>query len=277
MYLMPKQRRSTVLNIAHRGARSLAPENTLAAARKALDCGADMWELDVGMTADGVLILIHDDTLRRTSNVSEIFPERAPWPVHHFTLAEIRRLDFGSWFSDQDPFGQIAAGQVLPADLDSYIGEIAPTLEEALAFTRDNNWQVNVEIKDLSRRPGDAVVVEKVVALVEEMEMTDRVLISSFNFSYLKRVKAANPNLAMAALVGQVFSEPLKLLHRLEAQAYHPHVTAITVEAIADLRAEGFGVSVWTVNDEETMCSLIEAKASGIITDFPQMLRSLLG
>ena len=273
---MLKKSRSKVLNIAHRGARSLAPENTLAAARKALDCGADMWELDVGMTADGVLILIHDDTLTRTSNASEIFPERAPWDAYQFTLAEIRRLDFGSWFNDEDPFGQIAAGQVLPADLDSFIGEIAPTLEEALAFTRDHDWRVNVEIKDLSRRPGDADVVEKVVALVEEMSMTDRVLISSFNFSYLERVKAANPNLATAALVRQAPSEPLKLLHRLEAQAYHPHVTAITTEAIVDFRTEGFEVSVWTVNDEETMRSLIEAKASGIITDFPQMLRSLL-
>ena len=76
---MLKESRSKMLNIAHRGARSLAPENTLAAARKALGCGADMWELDVGMTADGVLILIHDNTLTRTSNVLEIFPERTPW------------------------------------------------------------------------------------------------------------------------------------------------------------------------------------------------------
>ena len=185
-------------------------------------------------------------------------------------------IDFGSWFNDEDPFGQVAAGQVLPADLDSFVGEIAPTLEEALAFTRDHDWRVNVEIKDLSRRPGDADVVEKVAALVEEMGVTDRVLVSSFNFNYLERVKAANPNLPTAALVRQAPSEPLKLLHRLEAQAYHPHVTAITTEAIVNFRTEGFEVSVWTVNDKETMCSLIEAKASGIITDFPQMLRPLL-
>ena len=103
------------LNIAHRGARSLAPENTLAAAQKGLDTGADMWELDVGMTADGALFLIHDDTLERTSNAAQVFPQRAPWRVHEFTFDEIRQLDFGSWFVEQDPFGQIAAGKHFPA------------------------------------------------------------------------------------------------------------------------------------------------------------------
>ena len=100
------------LNIAHRGNRSLAPENTLAAARKGLAAGADMWELDVAMSADGIPYLIHDDTLERTSNVAEIFPERGPWPTHAFTLAELRQLDFGTWFNATDPFGQIDAGHV---------------------------------------------------------------------------------------------------------------------------------------------------------------------
>ena len=93
------------LNIAHRGARSIAPENTLAAALKALQSGADLWELDVVMTADGEPVVIHDKDLSRTSNVESVFPSRRPWLVHEFSLEEIRRLDFGSWFKAMDPFG----------------------------------------------------------------------------------------------------------------------------------------------------------------------------
>ena len=100
-----------VLNIAHAGARSLAPENTLAAARKALEVGADLWETDVAVTSDGELILFHDDSLARTTNAPVRFPDRSPWTFTTFTLAEIRSLDAGSWFVETDPFGQIAAGR----------------------------------------------------------------------------------------------------------------------------------------------------------------------
>ena len=156
------------LNIAHRGARSLAPENTLAAARKGREIGADLWELDVAVTADGELVVLHDDTLDRTSNVAEIFPDRRKNLVYSFSMAELRRLDFGSWFVKTDPFKQIAAGAVSQAEQDKYKGEPIPTLREALVFTRDNHWRVNIEIKDASKtRAADAVIVEKTVALVK--------------------------------------------------------------------------------------------------------------
>jgi glycerophosphoryl diester phosphodiesterase len=265
-----------VLNIAHRGARSLAPENTLAAAEKALACGADMWELDVGLTADGVPFLIHDDTLERTSNAKTVFPGRQPWRAADFTLAEIRQLDFGSWFNQQDPFGQIAAGQISPADLKRYRGEPAPTLAEALAFSRMHNWQVNIEIKDLSGTSGEAEVVEKVVTLIEELEMIERVLISSFNHRYLAQVKTANPRLATAALVDWPVPDPVALLQSLQAQTYHPQAQNVRSECIANLRGYGFAVNVWTVNEKGEMRQLIEAGVSGLITDFPQRLRQLL-
>ena len=193
--------RGQTLNIAHRGARSLAPENTLAAARKALEIGADLWELDVAVTADGELVVLHDDTLERTSNAQQVFPDRRPWAAYTFTLAELRTLDFGSWFNEKDPFKQIAAGAVTAEMQQSYVGEPIPTLREALIFTRDNHWRVNVEIKDATGTPGDRDVVEKVVALIDELEMVDRVLISSFNHEYLRRVKKANASITTAALV----------------------------------------------------------------------------
>ncbi len=170
---------SKPLNIAHRGARSLAPENTLAAARKGLEIGADLWELDVAVTADGELVVIHDDTLERTSNAAQVYPDRRPWLVNTFSLAELRKLDFGSWFNQTDPFKQIAAGAVTQEMQQRYVGEPIPTLREALVFTRDNHWRVNVEIKDATSTPGDQAVAEKVVALIEELGMVNQVLISS--------------------------------------------------------------------------------------------------
>jgi glycerophosphoryl diester phosphodiesterase len=253
----------------------LAPENTLAAARKALALGADLWELDVAMSADGVLFVVHDDTLVRTSNVKAVFPDRNPWSNHLFTWAEIQQLDFGSWFVATDPFKQIAAGQVSQAEQESYRGAKAPTLRQALAFTKDNNWRVNVEIKDLTAAPGDATVVEKVVALIDELGMADRVLISSFNHSYIQRVKQANPKIATAALVDKADPDPVALLKRLNAQAYNPKVGQISPAEIGKVRDAGYDVYIWTVNDEATMKQLIAARVSGIFTDFPQLLKPL--
>ncbi len=264
------------LNIAHRGARSLAPENTLAAARKGLALGADLWELDVALTADGVPFVVHDDTLARTSNVKAVFPDRKPFTNYLFTLDEVRRLDFGSWFVATDPFKQIAAGQVSQAEQESYRGEKAPTLREALAFTKDHNWRVNVEIKDLTSAPGDATVVEVVVALIDELGMADRVLISSFNHAYIQRAKQANPKIATAAVVDKADPDPVALLKRLNAQAYNPKAGQISPAEIGKVRDAGYDVYPWTVNDEATMKQLIAARVSGIFTDFPQLLKPLV-
>jgi len=235
-----------------------------------------MWELDVGMTADGELLVIHDNTLTRTSNVKKVFPKRRPWSLHEFTLEEIRRLDFGTWFIDEDPFGQIVAGAVSPAEAERYRGETAPTLRQALGFTRDHNWRVNVEIKNLRGTPGDSQVVPKVVALLEELHMVDRVVVSSFNHRYLKDVRERNPRIVTGALVSKSHPGPESLLHELGAQAYHPSVNAIRRREITRLRKEGFQVNVWTVNDPGVMRSLIRVGASGIFTDYPQLLRPLL-
>ena len=261
--------------IAHRGARSLAPENTLSAAQKALQAGADMWELDVTMTADGELIVLHDDTLNRTSNAPEMFPDRGPWKAHTFQLSEIRQLDAGSWFVAQDPFGQIAAGEVSTADQQNYTGEKIPTLEESLFFTRQNDWQVNVEIKDLGRRPGSEVIVERVAELVRSLGMQEQVLISSFNHHYLLRSKAAAPQLRTAALVLLPVPLVARHLRRIAAQAYHPRLGAVSEARVRSLQEQGFAVNVWTVNAENDLLRMIDFGVDGVITDFPQRLHAL--
>jgi glycerophosphoryl diester phosphodiesterase len=267
---------SSTLTIAHRGARSLAPENTLAAARRALEIGAEMWEVDVQMSADGKLFLTHDDTFCRTSDVETLFPDRSPWNVQTFRADEIRRLDCGSWFCVDDPFGQVALGEVTPEEVEAFRGEPIPTLREALAFTRDNDWLINVELKDHSGTPGDGSVVEQAVALVEEVGVVGRVLLSSFNHSYLERVRAINPGIATGALVLEPVPDPVQLLRALDASAYHPWSQIVVGDDVARLRQAGYDVFVWTVNHVSEMQSLIRMGVTGIFTDFPQVLKTLL-
>ena len=263
-------------NIAHRGARSLAPENTLLAAYKALEVGADGWELDVALTADGELVVIHDDTPLRTSDVAAVFPERASWKVNQFTLPELRLLDFGSWYVRTDPFNQITAGNISDADLETFRHARIPTLKEALEFTKQNNWLVNVELKDQTGKSGELDFVERAVALIAESAMQDHVLISSFNHSYLKRAKKVDRSIDTAALVGEPATDPVALLFELGARAYHPSVKASNRPHFDGLRKAGKDINVWTVNDEPTMRRMLDIGATGLITDFPQRLHSVL-
>ncbi len=267
---------SRPLNIAHRGARSLAPENTLAAALKAYQVGADMWELDVAVTADEQLVVLHDDTLERTSNAAQVYPDRRPWAVSAFTLDELHRLDFGSWFNQTDPFKQIAAGAVSEQDRQSYVGEKIPTLREALTFTRDHHWKVNVEIKDASGLPGDAFVVQKTVSLIQELQMEDNVIVSSFNHAYLGQVRQLDPKMKTAVLVSGRESDPAALLARYDAQGFNPNVKNTSPKQIAELAQAGGEAYVWTVNDASDIRDLAQAGATGIITDFPQQFEQAL-
>ena len=115
--------------IAHRGARSIAPENTLAAVKKAFETGADLWETDVNITGDGQLVLFHDKHLLRCTNAVSRFPSRPSYLLRDFSLEEILSLDAGSYFVDTDPFAQISKGSVTKETADSFKNEGVPTLE----------------------------------------------------------------------------------------------------------------------------------------------------
>lgn len=269
---------SPPLVIAHRGASSLAPENTLAAARKALEIGADLWELDVSVTADGELVLMHDNTLERTSNVKEVFPDREPWQVWDFTLTEIQTLDCGSWFNEKDPFKQIKAGNVSETDQQSYVGELAPTLRQALEFTLDNHWRVNVELKKQPTEELDRIIVEKVVALIEELGMDDgrQVVVSSFRHDYLRAVKDLNPRIPTQAITSKIIRDLPAYLAELNTDTCNPKVTAWNYKRLGEMRAQGIAFNVWTVDDELTMKALINTGVNGIVTNYPQTLILLL-
>jgi glycerophosphoryl diester phosphodiesterase len=228
------------------------------------------------MTRHKNLIVIHDDTLDRTSNAEALFPDRKPWLVKDFTLEEIQKLDFGSWFNEADPFGQIAAGNVSTEDQKSYVGERAPTLREALEFTKKNQWTVNVEIKVIPSLVKEIEMMEKIVDLIEELKMEEEVIVSSFHHRYIKWAKKLNGTIATGVLVNEPLADSVKYLDMIGADAYHPKASAINLEEIGFLRDQGFGVNVWTVNDEKLMMKLIDAGVSGIITDFPEKLQTIL-
>lgn len=270
---MPNLFNPKPLCIAHRGASSLAPENTLAAARKALEIGADMWELDVSVTADGELVVLHDDSLVRTTNAPLLFPDRAPWLISTFTLAEVGQLDAGSWFVESDPFGTIAAGAVSPAEQTVLRGEPVSTLRDALLLTRERNWQVNIEIKALTPPLTHFPIVEAVIRLIESLELNEQVLLSSFVHAYMQQAKALNPTIAVAALLDEGEAWPANLT----VDAFHPHHTAVEPDRTQALRRAGIGVNPWTVNEPAEMERLIAAGVTGMFSDFPQVLKQVIG
>ncbi|MCB0078235.1 MAG: hypothetical protein KDD73_12545 [Anaerolineales bacterium] len=259
------------VNIAHRGARSLAPENTLLAGELGLAHGADIWEVDVAMSMDGIPYLLHDDTLARTTDVALRYPDRAPWQSGEFSWAELQQLDAGSWFLQQDPFKQIKVGKVDRALQRRIAGEALPTLRDALSFTRDANWWINVELKDLRGTIGDSTIVATAWRLVQQMGMEERVIFSSFNHDYLRALRSYSSRLSLGALVSIASNDPVALLAELDAQAYHPPLYDLpTVEQVDALHQADKQVFVWTVNDVGSARLVLKRGVDGLFTDFPQ-------
>lgn len=266
-----------VLNIAHRGARSLAPENTLQAARKALDSFADMWETDLAVSADEALILFHDDALTRTTDVRTVFPDRAPWNVTGFSLAELQKLDCGTWFLETDPFDQIRAGRVSKEEQAAYRYTRIPTLEDALIFTREASWRINVELKGLASPMESFPVVERVLALVDRLKLASKHLVlSSFNHDWLRKIKDLRPDIEVQALIGRSMVKPLDW-GDLEFKTYNARYTLVDHRIIGKLAEKGVAVNLWPVNAERDIQRFIAAGAAGIMTDFPQRLARITG
>ena len=268
-------RTGMVLNIAHRGARSLAPENTLLAARRAFECGADLWEADLAVSRDEALFLFHDDCLGRTTDVGACYPDRKDEPYTAFALEELRRLDAGSWFIDHDPFEQIAAGVVGPDDLHACRQAVIPTLEEALVYTRDTGWQINLELKKLPPPLTAFPVVERVLAMIGRVGLPmERIILSSFNHAWLDEARTRRPDIRVQALVGYEKSGPL-VWGDMHFDTYNVRSTLISAEKVRERVASGLVINLFTVNEENRMRQFTAAGAAGLITDFPQRLAPL--
>lgn len=233
---------------AHRGFSGIAPENTISAFEKALAAQADGIELDVHLSRDGQLVVIHDETVDRTTNGTG-------W-IKDLTLAELKQLDNGSWFGKD------------------YENEAIPTLAEVLERVADSDLIVNIELKNtIIPYPN---LEQKVIGEVERFQMGDRVILSSFRHDSLQEVKKINPSMQVGALYTCGMVDPWVYARYLGVDAIHPHYLAATAEVIAGCHHHGIKVHPYTVNEEKELKRLIRAGADAIITNFPDRLRQLL-
>lgn len=242
----------TNLIAAHRGARSIAPENTLIALKKSLG-RCDFIEIDVQLSRDSAVIVMHDDTLERTTNVAEIerFKSLKPYRVCDFKLSELSELDYGSWF-----YG------------DEKHQEPLLTLSGAIEFVKKNGMLLNVEIKDMSAAFSDEEAVEAVVKEIKESSAQELVLISSFRHEYLKIIKEKLPDMPTAALVeGKHPQRVLEYLKELRVDAYNLNDELVDKQTIKMLREAGFFVGVYTVNDLERAKELFGMGVNCIFSD----------
>ncbi|MFI7033758.1 glycerophosphodiester phosphodiesterase [Microbispora rosea] len=253
--VVPATAASAPLVVAHRGASAYAPENTVAAFELARDRGADMFELDVQETEDHRLVLMHDTTLGRTTDVEEVFPGRASWRIGEFTLAEIRRLDAGSWFSRK------------------YAGEAVPTLGEALRAMRDSGLGLLLEIKEPRLYPGIEVRVAEEIG--RDPAWRGRIVVQSFDWNSMRRFHGLMPRVPIG-LLGTPRVAELPGLARFADQINPPYadVTAEYVRRVHRLRMK---VLAWTVDDPAAVRRLIGAGVDGVITNKPDVVRELAG
>lgn len=230
----------------HRGASGYAPENTLPSFRLAMEMGADGFELDVHLSKDGHLVVIHDESVDRTTNGTGL--------VRDLTLAELKALD---------------ASNGMPA----YAGTKIPTLSEVYDLIRDTHHVVNVEIKsDQNFYPQ---IEEKCLALAKEKGVEDRILYSSFNHHALLRIQALDPNAKLGILFADILVRPWEYAKSLHVDFLHPARMNLYVPGFAEgTREAGLGINLWTVNDEETMLECLKCDA-GIITNYPDIAVTL--
>jgi glycerophosphoryl diester phosphodiesterase len=258
------------LIIAHRGYRACYPENTMLAFDRSLG-RCDMIELDVRLSADGRVVVMHDELLDRTSDALKQVPDKGgSLHVRDWPQAQLRRLDAGSWFVDADPFKTLASGLVGSEQLLPLMPQRIPTLDEVLVWCRDKNLPLNIELKDLGNERDNTLLAGEVISRIRQTRTVDLILLSSFNHQLLAHCHRMAPEIARAALQSEI--HPPALLSTLQALgvcAYHPE-DAITDHALVrSLSLIGIAVNVFTVNDPQRCRQLHEFGVTGIITDYP--------
>lgn len=236
------------MNLAHRGARTVAPENTLAAFTKAQELGADGIELDVFLCASGEIVVTHDDDL----SIWTI----AKGKISTSPLTLLKELDFGSHFSPQ------------------FAGEKIPTLQEVIDSLSEAMF-INIEVKTLSLKPIAEVLA--ISELISKNNLYNRVLVSSFNPLVLHHLKKIAPSVSkgllfefrLPAYLRSVGSTILKL------QALHPNNKLVDEKFMLKAKQSNYLVNVWTVNEMDEMKRLIHLGVDSIITDYPDRLKQL--
>ena len=236
-----------MLVIGHRGAMGHAPENTMVSFRMGYEMGSDVIELDIHMNRDGELIVMHDGDVGRTTDGSG--------HIKDMTLQEIRSLDAGSHFGTE------------------FRGARVPILQEVLAWARDK-VPLAVEVKG---DPQPSVgIEEKLVELLREQEMLDRVMVISFHHSSVKRVKELEPSAATGVLFTGQLVKSVEAARAALADSVRPSWKYWSADLVKEVHDAGLTASTWTVNDEETMEYLVGLGIDSIGTNYPDRLRGVL-
>jgi glycerophosphoryl diester phosphodiesterase len=235
-----------VFIIGHRGASGHAPENTLAAFKKAVALGATFIETDLQLSRDARFVAIHDDTLDRTTN--------GHGKVHDQTLAALRRFDAGSWFGSD------------------YAGERIPTLEEILEFSKKNDIVFYLELKPSGSWGGEHALIG---ALRESGEVA-RVVVISFDSTILAGLRKIEPTLMTGVLYDGQLADPLKTAVDVGGRQLVVRGDLITPAMIVEARKRDLQVVCWTVNHPAHIRLLIAAGVDGIMSDYPDRLVAAL-
>jgi glycerophosphoryl diester phosphodiesterase len=287
----------------HRGARGLAPENTLAGFARALEIGVTTLEMDVAVTADGVVVVSHDPALNpditRGPDGQFIAPPGAP--IRSLTLDQLRRYDVGR-IRPGSRYAALYPEQV-PVD-----GERIPTLAEVLALTHRLGAEAvrfNIETKVFPDRPGLTVAPEemaaRLVAVLDEAGVVSRAIVQSFDWRVLAWFQANRPDVTLAWLTSAhggadtvsprggrpspwlAGHDPAahggsvpRMVHAAGGRLWSPDHRSLREDEVAEARALGLTVIPWTVNDPTAMDRLIAWGVDGIITDYPDRLRAVL-
>lgn len=231
--------------IAHRGASSYAPENTFAAFDLALRLGVRHIELDVEVTRDGHIVVIHDDTVDRTTDGSGL--------VTSHTLEALLALDAGSWFGAQ------------------FAGERIPVFDEVLRRYK-GRLHIHTEIKGRS-----TYLSQRTADLVRQHGMVDQVTITSFQKARLEEIRGYAPELPAGWLLAEVSDGAIAQARDLGLRQICPRGSTVTAELVRRIHAAGFVVRAWGVDTEALMRAVVLAGADGMTVNFPDKLNAYLG
>jgi glycerophosphoryl diester phosphodiesterase len=232
--------------IAHRGASGYAPENTLASFQKALELGANMLEMDVHLSRDGELVVIHDHTLERTTSGTGY--------VKDYSVKELKQFDAGKLFQ-------------------AYRGETIPTLQEVFDLAK-SRATFAIEIKN------DPVlypeIESKLVRLIEENALVAKVIVIAFYHPSLEKIKQLNPEIQTGILYAEALLEPWAVAETVGADALHPNYECMTAAMVTEAHNRGYLVYPWTINNVVDLEQWVGYGADGITSDYPDLLLNIV-
>lgn len=234
-------------NFAHRGFSGKYPENTMLAFEKALEIGVDGIELDVQLSKDNEIVIIHDETIDRTTNGKGL--------VKDFTLKDLSSYDASYIFKDMG-FNKI------------------PTLREYFELIKNRNIITNVELKN-------SVIYyigleEKVLELIKEFGIEKNIIISSFNHHSILKFKKLAPNIKCGLLIEGILINAGEYTKKNEVECFHPNFTALNNITIDELKKNSIEINTWTVNKKEDIEYLLSKGIDGIISNYPDLVKEII-